>query len=120
MANWVKRARYEMAAKASRPGVWKLRTGGWFVRGRATDPKTGKLKEVTAALEDGYDADGAYAWLRTELTRVQKGEAQKPTSRTRFAEFAAQLLERKVARGDLLGAKSVDKWKYTLEHHLLP
>jgi len=120
MAKWVKRARYEMAAEASRPGVWKLRTGGWFVRGRVTDEKTGRQREVTAALGDERDADGAYAWLREELHRVRSGEAQKPTSRTRFAEYAAQLLERKIARGDLLGAKSVDKWKYTLEHHLVP
>ena len=39
---WVKRWRYEMAQKPVRPGIWRLKDGGFFVRARVTDPRTGR------------------------------------------------------------------------------
>ncbi|MFN2218428.1 MAG: hypothetical protein ACK2UA_07470, partial [Anaerolineae bacterium] len=48
---WVKRFKTWIAAKPSRPGVWRMRRGGYVIRGRAKDPRTGKVREVKRKLE---------------------------------------------------------------------
>ena len=63
MAKWIKRARYEMAPTASRPGVWKLKTGGWYVRGRTTDPKAGKQISLELAVDEAGQAETMLAAL---------------------------------------------------------
>jgi integrase len=116
---WITRARYEMAATATKPGVWKLRNGGWYVRGHTTNPKTDRLQEVQAIRREG-DAEQAYSWLRDQLHRVASGGLSDTTPRERFAAFATSLLERKVARGDIWSPKGAEKWGTVLEHHLIP
>src|SRR5512138_725438 len=117
MGKWINRWRYEMASEPSRPGVWRLRQGGWYVRARVTNPKTGKQTQIFRVLDDG-DADSAYAWLRGEVQRVRAGGTQTPTSRARFAEYAKSVLEKKVAHGRIWSPKGREKWGYVLEHHL--
>jgi len=39
-----------MAAKPSRRGIWRLKGGGFFVRARATDPRTGKELQLSQTL----------------------------------------------------------------------
>src|SRR6266508_3870636 len=67
---WIHKARYWIAAKPSKPGVWRIKGGGFLVRGRATDPRTGKQKEVIKPL-DVADAATAYEWLQRELARIR-------------------------------------------------
>ncbi len=121
MPKWVTRWRYEMAEEPTLPGVWKLRDGsGWYVRGRATDPKTGKQREVTSVRAEDR-AEGAFAWLRAELDRIRSGKTTAETvSRPRFNECAASMLERKVSRGRIWSPKGHEKWMYVLKHHLGP
>ena len=40
---WVTRWKYEMTAKALRPGIWGLKEGGYFLRTRVIDPRSGKI-----------------------------------------------------------------------------
>jgi hypothetical protein len=56
---WVERWKFWIAPKPSRPGVWRLRGGGYLVRGRATDFRTGKKREILRTVKD-TDAAGAY------------------------------------------------------------
>ena len=42
IAMWVTRWRYEIATKPVRKGIWRLRQGGFLLRTRATDPRSGK------------------------------------------------------------------------------
>ena len=53
---WVTRWRYEMAAKAGRPGIWRLRGGGFFVRVRVSNPRTGKEHTSATALASALAA----------------------------------------------------------------
>jgi hypothetical protein len=46
---WVRRWRY-MMAPTSRRGIWKLKDGGYFVRVRVTDPRTGRRVQCARAL----------------------------------------------------------------------
>src|SRR5581483_4853196 len=43
---WINRYNYWIAPKPTMPGVWRRKEGGYFVRGRAVDPRTGKKREV--------------------------------------------------------------------------
>lgn len=116
---WIRRSRYEMAAKPSRPGVWKLREGGWFCRARVTDPKTGRMTEVSGVRDDP-SADDAYAWLRAEVQQVRSGRTRALAERKHFDEFAASVLERKILHGDIWSPAGKAKWGDVLQHHLVP
>ena len=66
---------------------------------------------------DGGTADEARQWLVTEMAVVRTGS--KPEAR-RFDLYAAQVFERKVTDGTIRSVKTIDKWRGTLEHHLIP
>jgi integrase len=118
---WVKKWNSWIAPTPSRPGVWRRKEGGYLVRGRARDPRTGKLREVKLTLAD-EDAAGAYRRLQEELDRLRSREAveERPSASICFAEYSVSLLERKVRRGEIRSAKGREKWGYMLELHLLP
>lgn len=111
--------RVEIAETPTLPGVWKAKSGGWYVRGRVVDPKTGRLREVSRVLDVAEPAE-ALVWLKQELARVRAGQAQAKTSRMRFAEYAASLLERKIQHGRIWSPAGKEKNRIHLEHHLLP
>ncbi len=102
------------------PGVWQRKEGGHVVRGRATDGKTGKQKDIFRALPEA-DAPMALKWLRDEQTRIRAGADDSPEKpRQRFAEFAASLFEHKVKVRDIKSAacRAVSEGgrRYTLTH----
>ncbi len=115
---WVKKWNSWIAAKPSKPGVWRRKEGGFLIRGRAMDPRTGTKKEVRKVLKD-VDAAGAYRALDEELSKVRSG-GRTQTERTRFDAYAVSLMERKVATGEIKSAKTREKWGDVLEHHLYP
>ena len=97
------------------PGVWKRKEGGHLVRARVTDPTTGCKKEIRKVLPEATEAI-AYQWLDDERTRIKSGVPLVALPKTRFAEFAASLFERKVTTREIKSARSRERWKYTLEH----
>jgi len=116
-AKWVLRWKYWLAPKPVKPGVWRMKEGGHYIRGRAKDPRTGRLREVSKPLPDA-DAAGAYATLQSELEKIRSGEQQ--STRISFGEYAVSLMERKVRAGEIQSAKTREQWGYILELHLLP
>ncbi len=116
---WVTRWRYEMAPKATRPGIWRLKGGGFFVRCRVTDPRTGKEHPFTkivrgqgVALRDALKAQDQ---LRSEGRAQLAGQRSPPL----WSEYAASLFEAKVTEGKLRSPKSRERWANTLAR-LLP
>src|SRR6185369_4049678 len=78
------------------PGVWRRKEGGHVVRGRATDSKTGKQKDIFRALPEANEQT-ALKWLRDEQERIRASTDDSPEKpQQRFAEFAASLFEHKV------------------------
>jgi hypothetical protein len=117
---WMKRWDSWIAATPIRPGVFRRKEGGFLVRGRVTDPRTGKLKEIRITLLD-VDARSAYTRLQEELEKVRNGMApEEPARRTRFTEYAASLFELKLKTGAIKSAKSREKWEYMIRLHLAP
>lgn len=98
------------------PSVWQRQEGGHVVRGRATDSKTGKQRDIFRVLPE-TDAPMALKWLRDEQERIRKGVDDSPVKpRQRFAGFAASLFEHKVKVRDIKSAAGRNKWSFTLEH----
>ncbi|HZL18583.1 MAG TPA: tyrosine-type recombinase/integrase [Polyangia bacterium] len=116
---WIMRWRYAIAPKPAKPGVWRRREGGFLVRGRAVDHRTGKLREILKTV-NGESASGAYRILQEELERVRGGDVGRQQARIRFGEYAASLFERKVTKGKIRSAKTREKWESVLRLHLLP
>jgi hypothetical protein len=116
---WVERWKYWVAPKPSRPGVWRLKGGGYLVRGRATDFRTGKQREIIRAVRE-TDTAGAYKWLQDALDEIRRGTATAVRRRMRFSEYAALLFERKVLKGEVDSAQTRENWELMLRLHLFP
>ena len=115
---WVVRWKYKMTAKALRPGIWGLRDGGYFLRTRVLDPRTGKYVEYQRILRDVTlrDAERAKYLLRSDTQDLAAGRKQAPT---RWSSYAASLFEAKVNEGRIKSAKGREKWATTLRR-LIP
>lgn len=101
------------------PGVRAVEGGGWWVRGRWTEQKTGKRRELSRFL-DVPKASDAYQWLQETLAEKKRGGEGTCQKAIRFSEFAASLFEAKVKRGDIQSAAGRVKWANILEFHLIP
>jgi integrase len=111
---WIKRWKCWVAPTKLR-GVWKMKEGGHLVRARVIDPTTGRNREIRRVLSEASEAM-AYTWLSDERARVKAGLLLVQPPKTRFAEFAASLFERKVTTRVIKSARSRERWKHTLEH----
>ena len=118
---WVNRLNYQTEAEPVKPHwpVWRVRGGGFLIRGRAVDPRTKKLRQV-AMVVHSVDPAAAYLHLQEELGRVRSGAERRPTSLPSFGAYATSLYERKIQTGRIRSAKGRAKWEYVLKHHLGP
>jgi integrase len=120
---WQLRWNIWIATAPTLPGVWARRDGGFFVRGRVLDPRTGKRKEIKKIVVEvgGHPANknDAFRVLHDEIAKVKSGGYQ-PGTRISFGDFAVSLFERKVAKGKIRSAKGREKWESTLRLHLIP
>jgi hypothetical protein len=117
---WVMRWNVYIAERPIRPGVWRRRDGGFLVRGKAMNPRTGRRKEIKKVYLDTEDPDVAQLRLREELQTLRQGASPEARTLPRFSEYAASLLERKLASREIKSGKSVEVWGTVLETHLIP
>lgn len=121
MDRWVKRWGYLVApGKPTSPGVFRLKGGGYLVRGRVTDPGD-KTKRVTVirALPHAKAEEARRALDQLKSDGRAKLRGQRP-ARMRFDAFAASLFEAKVAAGEIKSAKGIEKWASALTLHIVP
>ena len=116
---WITRWKQDIAPRAVKPGVWRRREGGFLVRGRTTDPKTGRRREVQKIVLE-TDASVALVRLQESLQTIRSGTEPEARERQRFADYIVSLLERRILQGKIKSAKSREKWRYVLERHLIP
>ena len=119
-AAWVERWHDVIDPEPAAPGVYRRKDGGFHVRGRVKDPRTGKLREVNRAMPDVRKVRDASALLAAELTKAIGTEAGETAAMPRFKDYAATIFERRVTDGTILSAKGREKWHSTLKVHLLP
>lgn len=117
---WRKKHGRLVATRPALPGVRRIRGGGWYIRGSATDQKTGRKRWVDRFLDDVRTPEEALQILRREQEQLRRTPRPTRSSRIRFGDFAVSLLERKIEDGEILSEKNIMVWRSTLEHHLLP
>ncbi len=115
---WVTRWKYEMSAKALRRGIWALKEGGYFLRTRVVDPRSGKVVELQRVLRDVTltQAEREKYRLRCDAQDLVSGRRQTPML---WSTYAASLFESKVNEGKIQSAKGREKWATTLRR-LIP
>lgn len=120
-ADWVERWRDVIAAEPELPGVWRRQGGGFHVRGRTVDPRTGKMREVNWALPNVGKARDAFSWLQAELEKIRSGiVAEQPSSAPQFRVYAKAVLQRKLDLGKIRSAAGREKWENIVDNHLIP
>jgi integrase len=115
--HWVRKWNSWVESTPTLPGVYRRKEGGFLVRGRAVDPKTGSTRQVVRSLPDLAEPEEARLWLKTELESIRKA-ASRPTNKQpeRFATYAASLLKEKVEKRQICSSKTEEKWLITLRH----
>lgn len=108
--SWTKSAKH-----TNLRGVFKKKEGGYLVRARVTDPRTGQKREIKKVFLE-TDEMTAYRWLEEEKVRIKTGRALVPQQKTPFGGYAVSLLERKLLKGQIKSARGRERWRYTLEH----
>jgi len=116
---WIRRWNSVIAPTPVLPGVWKRKEGGYLVRGRAVDPRTGKQREVRRNWIN-VSAYTALEKLQKELSQIRAGEDGKKTEQVRFCTYAVSLLDRKIKTNEIKSAKTKELWGNVLEDHLFP
>lgn len=110
MPAWIERWRDWIAVEPTLPGVWARRDGGFHVRGRVRDPRTGRRLEVNHALPDVTRARDALRWLEAEVAKRRAGGTEASREIPRFATYAVQVFERKIDLGRIRSAAGRAKW----------
>lgn len=121
MVGWIKRWNVWTAPKASLPGVWRRKNGGFLVRGRARDPLTKKRMDRMFVVDDTNDPAVAFEQLQAELRAIREGATEDPTSLPPlFCDFSVSLLEEKINDGSIRSVASQKKWQAVLKNQLIP
>lgn len=115
--NWVRKWNSWVAPKPALPGVYRRKEGGFLVRGRVVDPKTGSMRQVVRNLPALTQPEQARLQLKAELDGIRQG-ASKPTNKppVRFASYAASLLREKVEKRQICSSTTEEKWLFALRH----
>jgi hypothetical protein len=112
---WVVRWRCEMAAKPTRRGIWRLKGGGFFVRARVTDPRTGKEYQLTQVLRGPHVVMREAVEAQTQLRRDGVARIEgRIRSKTLWSTYAASLFDAKVTEKKIKSAASRRRWADTL------
>jgi hypothetical protein len=115
MGPWVLRWRIEMAAEPCRRGIWRLKGGGFFVRARVTDPRTGKEYQLSQILRGERATMREALEIQAQLRRDGVARIDGRTrSRTLWSAYAASLFESKVTERKIKSAASRRRWADTL------
>lgn len=120
MTKWTKRWNTWLAPKPIKSGVWRRKEGGFLVRGRTKDARTGRMKQVRFNVLDTNDPNEAFEELHAALRQIREGIAEPAQQSKRFAEFAVELFEEKIKDGKIASAGSRVKVSSILECHLIP
>jgi integrase len=116
---WVKRWGFEIESVPVRPGVYALKGGGFLLRARAKDPRTGRAKEAMQVTRELSMSQAIEARVKLiEKTRSELG-SNKPRVPL-FCEYAASLMALKIQTARIRSGAGRKKWAGILRDQLVP
>lgn len=101
-----------MLCKTKFPGVYRNQKGGFVVRARVLDPAK-RQREILKAGDWASETE-ALVWLDQEKEQIKAGSVM-PVAKL-FSVYAADLLDRKLTRGEIKSAAGERKWRTRLVH----
>ena len=111
VAEWILKKRHWVSAKPVRPGIFRLKEGGYLIRATMRLPN-GRSRETTRVLPKATLVEAERAFLEAKERLLQHEELRlKPL----FCDFALETFERKKKTMDLRSAATHDHWKSTLQ-----
>ena len=116
---WVHRFDTVIAEKAVKDGVWRRKDGGFVIRARIRDPRTGKDREIRRVLPHAT-LEEALAQLTEEKQKIIEGDTPVAIPKIRFRDYARALFEKKFQTGQIRSASSRLRWTTVLKVHLNP
>jgi integrase len=94
------------------PSVFQRKEGGFLVRGRVKD-LAGKQRTIFKVLDTTALLE-AVKFLDSEKERVRTGSPKRASML--FSEFADDLFDQKIKRGEIRSEVGIDKWRIILSH----
>lgn len=84
-SDWVFRWKYEVSEKPVRKGIWALKGGGYFLRTRVVDPKTGRIMDYQRAMRGATlsEAESERRRLQSDVRDLVTGRKRTPTGGSR-------------------------------------
>ncbi len=116
---WIHRFDTLISAHPLKPGIWRRKEGGFVIRARVRDPRTGKDREIRRILPDGT-LDQAVAQLIEQKSRIANADAPPCVPKVRLSDYAPALLAKKIQTGQIRSAEGRKKWRLTLQNHIVP
>src|SRR5437870_1297899 len=101
MSRWIMRWGTIIADTPSKPGVWRRKEGGYLIRARVKDARTGRLREIRSQLPEAKSTEAAYLDLQRRIDELRAGLDDPSTSIPSFAEFATSLFDRKIDKSEI-------------------
>lgn len=102
----------EKGTRTNYPGVKKLGKGRFVIDGEATDPRTGRTKQVERVL-NGVTARQASRIRAEELDKIRSGQLDGPKERQRLRDSSASWLKLKTPSIDW---RTAETYTYALAH----
>lgn len=100
---------YEMAPTA-RTGIYRLKTGGFYVRARVTN-LTGKRPEISAVLHDAKTLMEAQAELDRRVDAALEAVQGRPRTTQTWRDFAISRLQQRIRLGKIESESTVEWWQ---------
>lgn len=117
MTTWVKRWGYELEKTPVRPGVYRLKGGGFLLRARVAEPTTGKMVETQKIVRDVSLAQAVRE--RDEMQEKTRQSIEPESKKPLFSVFAVDVFEHKKAIGKIKSGAGKQKWNGILRNHLI-
>lgn len=116
---WVNRWRMEVSAEPVAPHVWALRSGGYVARAKVIDPLTHRERTPQRVFRADATKADALRWIEEQIEAVRAARpVETRRSRMLFATFAASVLARRTASGEIESESTVEKWQWQLDRVL--
>lgn len=97
------------------PGVIKLGSKTFRIRGKIRDPRTGQAKEVDRVVEDVSVQEAVH--LRAEMLEALRSSAEPASGRLKVGEYAQSWIRSKTLK---LDAGTAERYADALDKHILP
>jgi integrase len=107
---WKKRWGYEMSAARVRPGIYRLKTGGFFLRSLVTD-KLGKRQEITEVMHDAKTVQEAQSRLDVLVADARAAATGVIRTRQSWLDYAVSRLEQRIQRKKMQSEATVEWWR---------